>query len=94
MVADFLSRLNNPGEEIPVDDHFPNEHLFFVSIESSWFADIANYLFTRKTPPHLSTPEKQSIIQKSVAYSWVQGDLFYTRPDLIIRKICKRGRSV
>lgn len=62
VVVDYLSRLNNPSEAILVDDNFPDEHLFAVLIESSWFADVANDLVTGKTPPHLSTREKQSMI--------------------------------
>lgn len=84
VVAYYLSRLNNLDEAIPVDDDFPEEHLFVVSTKSPWFANIANYLVTGKLPPHLSTREKRNIIQKSTAYSWIQGDLFYTGENLII----------
>ena len=69
VVEDYISRLNNPGEAIPVNDDFPDEHLFSMSIDSPWFANISNYLVTGKTPPHLSAHEKRNIIQKSVAYS-------------------------
>ena len=62
VVDDYLSILNNPGEIMLVDDYFHDEHLFFVSRNSPWFADIANYLVTRKTPPHLSAREKRNII--------------------------------
>lgn len=48
VVVDYLSRLNNPGEVIPVDDDFPDEHLFSMSAKSPWFTDIANYLVTGK----------------------------------------------
>jgi len=89
VVADFLSRLDNPREATPVNDDFPDEHLFAMSIDSPWFVDISNYLVTRKTPPHLSTRERWSIVQKSVAYSWIQGDIFYTSPNLIIRRCVK-----
>ena len=64
-----------------------------MSADSLWFSDIANYLVTGKTPPHLSAREKRNIIQKSVAYSWIRGDLFYTSPDLIIHR-CLRDEEV
>ena len=76
VVAYYLSRLNNPNEVIPVDDDFLDGHIFVVSTDSPWSADITNYLVTGKKPPHLSAREKKNIIQKSVVYSWVQGDLF------------------
>lgn len=64
-----------------------------MSTKSPWFADIANYLVTRKLPSHLSAREKQNIIQKSVAYSWIQEDLFDTGADVIICR-CVREEEV
>jgi hypothetical protein len=52
LIADFLSRIHNESENGLVDDSFPDEHLFSISTNSPWFADIENYLATRK----LSTP--------------------------------------
>lgn len=78
VVADYLSRLNNPGEAIPIDHDFPNEHILAMSTKSPWFANIANYLVTRKLPPHLSAHEKPNMIHKISTYSSIQGELFYT----------------
>ena len=64
-----------------------------MSTDSPWFANIANYLVIGKTRPHLSARQKQNIIQKSAEYSWIQGDIFYTGPDLIIRR-CVREEEV
>ena len=52
LVANFLSRIQHEDGTKPVDDTFPDEHLFVVSIQTPWFADIANYLATRKIPNH------------------------------------------
>jgi hypothetical protein len=46
-VADFLFRLDNKGENILIDESFPDENLFAISTNSPWFADIANYLTTK-----------------------------------------------
>jgi len=93
VVANYLSRLNNLGEVIRVDDDFSNENLFSMSKKSPWFTDIANYLVTRKTPPHVSARKKRNIIQKSASYSWIQGDLFYTGPDFVIHR-CVREEEM
>ena len=58
-VADFLSRLQNPGEVVPVEDSFPDENLFAISIVNPWYVDLANYLSTGRTPPHFTTKEKK-----------------------------------
>jgi hypothetical protein len=54
VVVDFLSRLHINDDNSPVDDSFPDEHLFAVSSHSPWYANIANYLVAGKVPPHLS----------------------------------------
>jgi hypothetical protein len=86
VVADFLSRIKNEDDDIPVDDSFPDEHLFSLSVNTPWFVDMENYLATRKLPSHLSPHEKWKIITQSANYSWVGHDLFRTGPDLIIRR--------
>ena len=84
LVVDFLSRINHGGETSPVEDDFPDEHLFALATKPSWYAHLANYFTTRKLPQHLSPREKQRIIKISANYSWIEGDLFHTRPNLII----------
>ena len=93
MLADFLSRIKNEDDDIPVYDIFLDEHLFSLSINTPWFADMENYLATRKLPPHLSPHEKRIIIMKSANYSWVGHESFCTGPDLIIRR-CVREDEI
>eukprot|EP00253_Pinus_taeda_P030101 PITA_30101 len=85
-VADFLSRLQNQGEVVPIEDSFPDEHLFAISIINPWYADLANYLSTGRTPPHFTSKEKKRLVKQSARYSWLNGDLFYTGHDMIIRR--------
>ena len=74
-VADFLSRLNNSGEVVPVSDNFLDEHLFSISVITPWYADIANYLSSGKLPPSMTSKEKKIIIKQSDRHIWVNGDL-------------------
>ena len=85
-MANFLSHINTSGENVPILDYFPDENLFDVSIQSPWFADIANYLSSRKLPPHFSSKEKRQVIKQSARYSWIKGDIFYTKNALITRR--------
>jgi hypothetical protein len=62
VIADFLSRLTNEGEAIPMEDTFPNEHLLSLSTNTPWFEEIANYLATCKLPQNLSPKECQQVI--------------------------------
>jgi hypothetical protein len=86
VVADFISQIKNEDDDILVDDSFLDEHLFSLSFNSPWFADMTKYLATRKLPSHLSPHEKRKIITQSANYSWVGHDLFRIGPDLIIRR--------
>jgi hypothetical protein len=90
LVADFLSRIKNEDYDIPIDDSFPDEHLFSLSVNTPWFTDMENYLATRNLPSHLSPYEKRRIITPSANYSWVGHDLFHTGPDLIIRRCARK----
>ena len=71
VVADFLSRMDNNDECTPIEDNFPDEHLFAVSTKPPWYANIANYISTGKVPPHFSYREQQKIIHHSAQYSWM-----------------------
>jgi hypothetical protein len=93
LVADFLSRIPQDSSDILVNDNFPNEHMFAVAVKTPWFADIENYLATGRLPAHLSPPQKKRIVQQSAYYSWVGSDIFYTSPDMIIRR-CVREDEI
>jgi hypothetical protein len=84
LVADFLSCIKNEDDDIPLDDSFPDEHIFSLSLNTLWFAYMENYLATRNLPSHLSPHEKSKIIMQSANYSWVSHQLFRTGLDMII----------
>ena len=47
VIADHLSRMEKPTEKeigIQIEENFPNEQLFQVSVQLSWYVDIVNYL--------------------------------------------------
>ena len=47
MIADHLSRLEKTTEEekgSELEENFPNEQLFLLSVQTPWYVDIVNYL--------------------------------------------------
>lgn len=57
VVADHLSRLDPPthiNDMLLINEHFPDEQLFSIT-QSTWYANIANYLVTKKIPKELNT---------------------------------------
>ncbi|XP_038680943.1 uncharacterized protein LOC119981873 [Tripterygium wilfordii] len=64
IVADHLSRLaiKESGErDMDFNETFQDEHLFEVE-EVPWYADIVNYLVSRKLPPGMTTHEKNKFL--------------------------------
>lgn len=52
VVTNFMSRLNTNDEDTPIEDTFLNEHIFAISTHTLWYANISNYLATKKVPHH------------------------------------------
>ena len=76
LAASFVCRIQNEVKITPLNENFPYEHLFVVSIHSSWSADITNYISIRKLLHHFTFWEKQNIIQLSSTYSWMEKVFF------------------
>ena len=58
-IADCLSRMSKLVDAAVVEDQFPDEHLFTVTVKTPWYADVANYLTVHKLPKHLSPNERK-----------------------------------
>jgi hypothetical protein len=78
LVVDLLSRIIHPGDNAPVEDNFPGENLFAISTFTPWYADVANYIVTRKMPHKLSPRGKHKVIKLSAYYMWHNDCLYKT----------------
>ena len=57
MIANHLSRLEKTTKEekeIEIEENFPDEQLFLLSVQVPWYADIVNYLACGIMPPEFS----------------------------------------
>ena len=57
MIVDHLSRFEKTivkEEELEVTENFPDEHLFQLSFQLPWYADIMNFLACGVMPPKFS----------------------------------------
>ena len=50
VIVDHLSRLEKPIED-EIEENFPNEQLFQVSVQLPWYVDILNFLACGIMPP-------------------------------------------
>eukprot|EP00253_Pinus_taeda_P005468 PITA_05468 len=81
------------GEEGMVDDQLRDKHLFAISILSTWFDNIENYLVSTQFPPNLSSKEKSKIVRESTPFPWIGGNLLKISTDQILRR-CVREEEV
>ena len=64
VVGDFLSHFTNNDNSMPIEDYFPDAHLFAISSHSPWYADVANYLAVGKLPTHLTRERKGKLFNQ------------------------------
>ena len=99
LVADHLSRLTQEQlectkDEPPIDDSFPDDHLFRIASDvltlansqMPWFADIVNYLVCNELPPKLSFQQKKKFLSDVRHYFWDEPLLFKRCADGVIRR--------
>lgn len=89
MVVDFLSRLSHNIDDEVVDDSFLDEYLFSITIQTPWYANLANYLVIEKLSQHFTPNNKTRLIEKSSSYFWFGGYLYHIGLNNIMR-ICIR----
>ena len=93
-MADHLSRLTYQQSdqlENPIHDSFPDEQLMHIESQpisptSLWYADIANYLVTKRIPNHWFKLDKQKFFRRVVTFFWDDPYLFKYCLDQIIRR--------
>ena len=61
VVADHLSRLEGPRDEVQVNDDFPYEYLLAIGDTKTfpWFTDYVNYLVAKIILPDFSYQQKK-----------------------------------
>ena len=85
VVADHMSRLSNaPNSKVPINEFFPDEQLFVIMREP-WFADIVNYLVTRKIPAEWSKQDRYRFYAQMKHFYLDDPYLFNYCPDQIFR---------
>ena len=87
MVADHLSRLEKPEDQLEINERFPDEQLFSVTIQpkTPWYADIVNYLVSGNLPHSWEKTKRDKFLSDARHYYWDDPELFKTCPDQIMR---------
>ena len=88
LVADHLSWVEGPSDEVHVNDNFPNEQLLVIEDTKPvpWFVDYVNYLDAKVIPPDFSYQQKKRFFAHLKHYYWEEPILYKHCADQVIRR--------
>ena len=88
LVADHLSQLEGPRDEVLVNDDFPDEQLLAIEDIKTipWFADYVNYLVAKVILPDFSYQQKKRFFAHLKHYYWEEPILYKHCTDQVIRR--------
>ena len=91
LVADHLSRLppiceSTESEGIPINEEFPDEKLYSVSLVAPWYADLANFKASNLVPKGWTSQQKKKFFKEAKYYVWDEPFLFKKGIDGILRR--------
>ena len=88
LIADHLSTLEGPRDEVHVNDDFPDEQL--LEIEDTkpipWFADYVNFLGAKVIPPEFSYQQKKRFFAHLKHYYSGEPILYRHCEDQVVRQ--------
>eukprot|EP00253_Pinus_taeda_P024569 PITA_24569 len=93
MVADILSCVPTIDDAVVIEDQFPNEHLFVVTVKTSWYENVAYYLVVGKLPKHPMPRERKLIVQCNTWFSWIKVYLFHIGANMHIHKCIREDKT-
>ena len=96
VIADHLSRLEKLTEDerwTGIEENFPNEQIFQVSVQVPWYANIVNYLACGILPPEFSYHQKRKLRTDSRVYIWDDPLLFRRGEDQIIKRCVPKAKQ-
>ncbi|MDD0148378.1 Ty3/Gypsy family RNase HI domain-containing protein, partial [Shigella flexneri] len=86
VVADHLSRLVHAEDYLPLVETFPDEQLFGIQVSEPWYADIVNYIVSRKIPDTMSRAHRDRLKKTVKQYVWDEPYLWKYCSDQLIRR--------
>ena len=86
VVADHLSRIVSLEDSVPLQDSFPDEQLLAVGTSVPWYADLVNYLVTKRMSVGLSQLQRHRLRKQARHYGWDEPYLWKHYADQVIRR--------
>ncbi|CAN6695147.1 unnamed protein product [Malus baccata var. baccata] len=86
VVADHLSRMVHNEESLPILETFPDEQLLSIKVSAPWYADIVNFLVSKRIPSEFTRHQRDKLRHDAWFYVWDDPYLWKFCPDQIIRR--------
>ncbi|XP_074293176.1 uncharacterized protein LOC141620126 [Silene latifolia] len=90
MLADHLSRLHLDDQKMQrigvVDGSLPHESLYALRVTEPWYANLVNYMVTKKFPTSLSSSQRNKIKADARFYIWDDPYLWKMCQDQVIHR--------
>ncbi|CAN6716285.1 unnamed protein product [Malus baccata var. baccata] len=86
VVADHLSRMVHNEESLPILETFPDEQLLSIKVSAPWYADIVNFLVTKRIPSTYTRHQRDKLRHDARFYVWDDPYLWKFCPDQIVRR--------
>ncbi|CAN6580925.1 unnamed protein product [Malus baccata var. baccata] len=86
VVADHLSRMVHNEELVPILETFPDEQLLSIKVSAPWYADIVNFLVSKRIPSEFTRHQRDKLKHDARFYVWDDPYLWKFCPDQIIRR--------
>ncbi|CAN6542464.1 unnamed protein product [Malus baccata var. baccata] len=86
VVADHLSRMVHNEESLPILETFPDEQLLSIKVSAPWYADIVNFLVSKRIPSEFTRHQRDKLRHDAQFYVWDDPYLWKFCPDQIIRR--------
>ncbi|XP_050113864.1 uncharacterized protein LOC126592166 [Malus sylvestris] len=86
VVADHLSRLVHEEDVIPIPETFPDEQLMSLKVSAPWYADIVNFLVSKRIPSEFTRHQRDKLRHDARFFVWDDPYLWKFCPDQIIRR--------
>nr|KAJ0186741.1 hypothetical protein LSAT_V11C900488880 [Lactuca sativa] len=82
----ILLRITSNKTPLPLRDEFPDEHLFSLTQSIPWYADIVNFLVTKRYPDAFTHAQKDKLKSDAKYYVWDEPYLWKHCPNQIFRQ--------
>ncbi|CAN6542407.1 unnamed protein product [Malus baccata var. baccata] len=86
VVADHLSRMVHNEEALPILETFPDEQLMSIKVSEPWYADLVNFLVTKRIPSTYTRHQRDKLRHDARFYVWDDPHLWKFCPDQIVRR--------